>query len=1093
MEPLLPIVATVAGAVDNPRVLELAQKFHLRNVVWKHTLENRSYRVPLLRVKFQVLAPDAVADPKIEHQPFLNVFVNDCEDVTAYKHTVRLQLAAWHKAMAGAGQPWVVLHVAHTARSKLLFFKDSVFEKIRAEFGAKPNEGKCVQLAADGLDAGAIQEQWQNVLGVMTHEIMLTLDARLIKLRGDLATSLVRDGITGPLLIELQMSSLYESFRMYSEALRACSPPVDRLQKLLAAKALPQDPASPTAALPVLDVSLDLPATIIADYAAHVAAIQRIRAGTATLFSLLIYTASRRMRLWLLLREPVLLAEEIRLFIRFVRTRLLALRSGPAAHRWELSVSLELHYLMAGARASETDTDSDASSRTSLAAATALDAAISALTMLKPAQADPQPWDETTLSLRLDDTFDLQREHTRVIAATQSMEAWDEMHARILGTATEYYALANRQRKRIGLLGTLADVLARHKAFARAERLYLQACRWYMEDGWPMLETVARKRVLACHRELDHPGLLVETGLRLARIGRRVLPAAERLRVAGVIATTIADTAAEASVDTSLAVTLQHPPLTVPAGDTLVLQMDLYSPVALSGPITATLVLREAQAALAPGPGTVARRMATATLDTVDMNAPSEGEGAVGRAAAPATPAPTPASLSVAPSNATSTSHLARPDSPPDTPISHAPPLDDMQSLLTPAPTPTHEPHTPLGPEPAPASTNTHTPFVSPLAPGGSPATGAALVLQGTLGSLSVGSNLLRCEGPARLVGSYSLAELVLRVGTFTLRSNSLPAHTVRVHAPPRLNVTPILPDSPLLFDVAYTIPMQISAPPLPLLCGEIRVLLPDDDTELPAPAPATTAAHGHRGYKLNEAYRGDHRIESLPTRVSDETGPPRVLRSTSNSSTGPASSGHVRDIPVTNGSLDAQVSAPFVAPASIRPPARTAPSASDYLPSTTTTTARYVHGPVNAASTLPIVYYTLPTAQHSVTHPAPAPATTLGRAPARAGLPSEADILAAYTTMPMTSAPGPGSNGSMRDELLYRIKLFYQNYGRPQTMPLGGKLDEIIDSSSIIESLFSALPPRDQSMAAGLFRDFQSLRDSIFKRYELGQLRKAR
>jgi hypothetical protein len=67
-------------------------------------------------------------------------------------------------------------------------------------------------------------------------------------------------------------------------------------------------------------------------------------------------------------------------------------------------------------------------------------------------------------------------------------------------------------------------------------------------------------------------------------------------------------------------------------------------------------------------------------------------------------------------------------------------------------------------------------------------------------------------------------------VGAFRLRTNTLPPHTVHVRALPHLEVKPLLPESPLLFDVPYTIPMQIVAPPVALLCGEIRVLLPEEE-----------------------------------------------------------------------------------------------------------------------------------------------------------------------------------------------------------------------------------------------------------------------
>jgi hypothetical protein len=55
----------------------------------------------------------------------------------------------------------------------------------------------------------------------------------------------------------------------------------------------------------------------------------------------------------MLLREFAILAEEIRLFVRFVRARLVALRSGPAAYRWEVSVNLQVYTLMLAAHAGE--------------------------------------------------------------------------------------------------------------------------------------------------------------------------------------------------------------------------------------------------------------------------------------------------------------------------------------------------------------------------------------------------------------------------------------------------------------------------------------------------------------------------------------------------------------------------------------------------------------------------------------------------------------------------------------------------------------------------------------------------------------------
>mmetsp|Transcript_31805 Transcript_31805/g.95623 ORF Transcript_31805/g.95623 Transcript_31805/m.95623 type:complete len:1345 (+) Transcript_31805:226-4260(+) len=121
---------------------------------------------------------DPVEEPD---RPLVHVAVVQCDDSSAYRNQLKERLSEWQASLSvyRSAPNWLIVNVSAKAlpkgKQRLSLF-DTVYDKIKADFGGKTDADRCLQLRAE---AGPITaELWVEVLGRLETELLSSFKVR---------------------------------------------------------------------------------------------------------------------------------------------------------------------------------------------------------------------------------------------------------------------------------------------------------------------------------------------------------------------------------------------------------------------------------------------------------------------------------------------------------------------------------------------------------------------------------------------------------------------------------------------------------------------------------------------------------------------------------------------------------------------------------------------------------------------------------------------------------------------------------------------------------------------------------------------------
>ncbi|KAF8229518.1 hypothetical protein L208DRAFT_1439127 [Tricholoma matsutake] len=174
----------------------LAAQLPLHNIHWK-SASRRSIRT-IQELEVGLVSLETVRDEYSQipttllEKPLLNIYVVVCPntDVDGYRTTVKKQIKDWHSAVTTRKyQEWLILHIIKSdaqAPSGKFFQKNSVFEKIRADFNVEKRE-RCAQVAwSSETDNPAV---WAEVMNKIKDGILSAFDAAISQREDELKRS----------------------------------------------------------------------------------------------------------------------------------------------------------------------------------------------------------------------------------------------------------------------------------------------------------------------------------------------------------------------------------------------------------------------------------------------------------------------------------------------------------------------------------------------------------------------------------------------------------------------------------------------------------------------------------------------------------------------------------------------------------------------------------------------------------------------------------------------------------------------------------------------------------------------------------------
>eukprot|EP00041_Stephanoeca_diplocostata_P024379 m.616435 g.616435 ORF g.616435 m.616435 type:complete len:1565 (-) comp22514_c1_seq2:2032-6726(-) len=213
--PLITVFATPPALYD-AFVVQLQSRLPIREVSWKshstrrtHTISSLNFRVA--RFVEEQPGPDYVYDPTSEPtQPILHVAIVQCADNATYKQRTKENLHRWQRLRqaqiaahpGNITQQWMIINVSAKAQPKSkgirLTLFDTVFDKIKNEFGNKTDADRCLQLRPENDTSTAAADLWQEVLSRIQLEVASGISDRVRYLEQVLRSALQGAPSAGP-------------------------------------------------------------------------------------------------------------------------------------------------------------------------------------------------------------------------------------------------------------------------------------------------------------------------------------------------------------------------------------------------------------------------------------------------------------------------------------------------------------------------------------------------------------------------------------------------------------------------------------------------------------------------------------------------------------------------------------------------------------------------------------------------------------------------------------------------------------------------------------------------------------------------------
>ncbi|EGO20910.1 hypothetical protein SERLADRAFT_452051 [Serpula lacrymans var. lacrymans S7.9] len=304
----------------------LRSQLPLRNIHWKSASRPTLRTIQELGVSLVPL--DSIRDEltsqipvTLLEKPFLNLYIVFCEDVEAYRTTVKRQIKDWHNlVIQKKNQEWLILHIvrpdARTTDRSFFNMKGSVLDKIKADFNVDKRD-RCVQIAwSTGLNSPAI---WADLINKFKDGLLSAFDSAVSQREDEVKRSESQRHMPGWnfctfFILKESLATSFEGVNLYEDALIQYNELEASFLQVLREKNLswfgslihpaPKDDSSPLLSVikkPYRDLIL---------------------ANTISIFDFRIYLLARQCALLSQLRQPIEICKKTISFLETVGRRL---------------------------------------------------------------------------------------------------------------------------------------------------------------------------------------------------------------------------------------------------------------------------------------------------------------------------------------------------------------------------------------------------------------------------------------------------------------------------------------------------------------------------------------------------------------------------------------------------------------------------------------------------------------------------------------------------------------------------------------------------------------------------------------------------
>eukprot|EP01137_Pigoraptor_chileana_P021672 Opistho-2@85675 len=207
-----------------------ARRIPFPNVTWRSMSTGRQQLIESLNIELVPFVPglasksDGMGGVSLDHQqPFVHVYLVNCDDVDVYKQTVKGKIQSWLNYFKDNSKiEWLIIYVDRRGPGQKMpkLQLRSVFDKLKSDFASKPE--RCVQLRIADGDSKS-DETWDDVINKMRDSVLACFDRRVAQYEEDIKRTLGNRQLPGWnflnfFILKEGLAYAFEMMKLYEEA-----------------------------------------------------------------------------------------------------------------------------------------------------------------------------------------------------------------------------------------------------------------------------------------------------------------------------------------------------------------------------------------------------------------------------------------------------------------------------------------------------------------------------------------------------------------------------------------------------------------------------------------------------------------------------------------------------------------------------------------------------------------------------------------------------------------------------------------------------------------------------------------------------------